>query len=56
MRRNCNGNSLRNTLGISICQKKYMDGKIKELYELRLGKLTKNGFFNKFLELLRYGP
>jgi hypothetical protein len=33
-----------------------MDGKTKEFYELRLGKLTIDEFVNKFLELLRYVP
>jgi hypothetical protein len=35
---------------------KYMDGKTKEFYELRLGQLTIDEFVNKFLELLRYVP
>jgi hypothetical protein len=35
---------------------KYMDGKTKELYELRLGQLTIDEYVNKFLELLRYVP
>jgi hypothetical protein len=35
---------------------KYMDGKTKGLYELRLGQLTINEYVNKFLELLRYVP
>jgi hypothetical protein len=34
----------------------YMDGKTKEFYELRLGKLTIDEYVNKFLELLRYVP
>jgi hypothetical protein len=36
--------------------KKYMDGKTKEFYELKLGQLTIYEFFNKFLEILRYVP
>ena len=35
---------------------KYMDGKTKELYELRMGNLTIDEFVNKFLELLMYVP
>jgi hypothetical protein len=37
-------------------EEKYMDGKNKEFYELRMGKLTIDEFVNKFLELLRYVP
>jgi hypothetical protein len=33
-----------------------MDGKTKEFYEIRLGQLTIDEFFNKFLELMRYVP
>ena len=35
---------------------KYMDGKTKEFYELRLGQLTIDKFVNKFLERVRYVP
>jgi hypothetical protein len=33
-----------------------MDGKTKEFYKLRPGKLTIDEIVNKFLELLRYVP
>ena len=36
--------------------KRYMDGKTKEFYELKLGQLTIDEFVNKFLEILRYVP
>jgi hypothetical protein len=35
---------------------KYFDKKIKEFYELKLGKLTIEEYVNKFLDLLRYVP
>jgi len=35
---------------------KYMDGKTKEFYKLRLGQITIDEYVNKFLELLRYVP
>jgi hypothetical protein len=35
---------------------KYMDGKTKEFYELRLGQFTIDEYVNKFLKLLRYVP
>jgi hypothetical protein len=35
---------------------KYMDGKTKEFYELKLGQLTVDEYINKFIELLRYVP
>jgi hypothetical protein len=35
---------------------KYMDGKTKDFYELRLGQLTLDEYVNKFIELLRYVP
>jgi hypothetical protein len=35
---------------------KYFDGKTKDFYELKLGKLTIDGYINKFLELIRYEP
>jgi hypothetical protein len=35
---------------------KYFDGKTKEFYELKLGKLTIDEYINKFLELMRYVP
>ena len=36
--------------------KKYVDGKTKEFYELKLGQLTIDEYINKFLELMRYVP
>jgi hypothetical protein len=33
-----------------------MDGNTKDFYELWLGKLTIDEYFNKFLELLMYVP
>jgi hypothetical protein len=35
---------------------KYFDEKTKELYELKLGKLTIEEYVSRFLELLRYVP
>jgi len=35
---------------------KYFDGKTREFYELKLGKLTIDEYINKFLELIRYVP
>jgi hypothetical protein len=35
---------------------KYFDGKTKEFYELKLGKLIIEEYVNKFLELLRCVP
>jgi hypothetical protein len=36
--------------------KKYFDGKTKEFYELKLGKLTIDEYINKFLKLTRHVP
>jgi hypothetical protein len=33
---------------------KYLDGKTKEFYELKLGQLTIYEYINKFLELISY--
>jgi hypothetical protein len=35
---------------------KYVDGKTKAFYELKLGLLTIEEYINKFLELIRYVP
>jgi hypothetical protein len=36
--------------------KKYFDGKTKEFYELKIGKLMIDEYINNFLELIRYAP
>jgi hypothetical protein len=35
---------------------KYFDGKTKEFYELKLGKLTIDDYINKSIEMIRYVP
>ena len=35
---------------------RYYDEKMKEFYELKLGKLTIDEYINTFLELMRYVP
>jgi hypothetical protein len=35
---------------------KYYDDKIKEFYELKMGKLTLEAYAKQFMELLRYVP
>jgi hypothetical protein len=35
---------------------KYIDDKIKELYEHKLGQLTMDAYAKRFMELLRYVP